>query len=229
LTLDCPGAANIWMKIDEAGPGDEVMLPFPPKFLNVSLQEPTSELEKLSVVSGETVIPLMMRNRNARKVINAKKVKSIHRSSLESTKLQYFDFGIDLAFAVTYHKVQGRTLDRVIIDLNSVQYLTVAAIYVSISRTRKQDHIRFLSQSGGIISTRKLLKKEFNRDLVKWIAMNESDDVLLQMILKWKPGNSNSEGAAPEILPCISGSDLEADTDAEKMTDQDDSAGSCSI
>ena len=222
LTLVGPTAAECWARIDRAGPGEEVMLPSPPKFLNIELEDSSQELEKLSVIPGRTVIPFMIRNKSARKVHNAKKTGSFQRGSFGQAKLSYFDFGVDLAFAVTYHKVQGRTLNRVIIDLNSVQYLTVASIYVSISRTRKQDHIRFLNQSGGIISKRKLLLKEFNRDLVKWIATKTSDRKLLEMISKWKTGD-------PDAANDVSKAPARVNEDQKDESEDDDDSGRIGI
>jgi len=96
-------------------------------------------------------------------------------------RLSYFDFGLDLAFAVTYHKVQGRTLDRVIIDLASIGHISVAAFYVAISRTRRQEHIRILPWDN-IISRRQLEVKKFDKVLIEWFATATNNEELLSKI-----------------------------------------------
>ena len=55
----------------------------------------------------------------------------------ENCKLMYYTFPVDLAFAVTYHKMQGRTVPAVILDLSSVgagATMSVPALYVGVSR-----------------------------------------------------------------------------------------------
>ena len=57
-------------------------------------------------------------------------------------------FPYDLAFAMTVHKAQGRTIHRVIIDLMSHPFkicrLEYAAVFVAMSRVRRKDHLRLL-------------------------------------------------------------------------------------
>ena len=57
-------------------------------------------------------------------------------------------FPFDLAFSITAHKAQGRTIHRVIIDLtyHHTHYsrMCFASIFVAMSRVRQSDHIRFL-------------------------------------------------------------------------------------
>ena len=57
-------------------------------------------------------------------------------------------FPFDLAFAMTVHKAQGRTIHRVVIDLtdhpNHYSRMEFAAVFVAMSRVRCSDHIRLL-------------------------------------------------------------------------------------
>ena len=52
--------------------------------------------------------------------------------------------GGDLAFCITVHKSQGSTQRRVIIDLGKHAGLTMAMVYVLLSRVRNWDDIRIL-------------------------------------------------------------------------------------
>jgi len=188
LTLSGPTSVESWGRINQAGPGQEVMLPIPPLSINIALEDSSPQLMAHSIASGETIIPLMLQ-KMSRPLSLAKNLRFISRQGAKKPKLAYYDFGVDLAFAVTYHKVQGRTIDRVMIDCSAVERMTVAAIYVAISRTRKQDHIRILQFTNGRITRRQLEKKEFEPILVQWWAFRLKDQKLMKKILAWKTGD----------------------------------------
>ena len=60
-------------------------------------------------------------------------------------------FPFDLAFSMTVHKAQGRTLKRVVIDLtfhpNHYCRMVYAAVFVAMSRVKCKEHIRLLKHS----------------------------------------------------------------------------------
>src|SRR5690606_12112956 len=68
------------------------------------------------------------------------------RGSKSKKGLQYYGYGVELGFAVTNHKVQGRTLSRVLVDLESSGHAqhSVSSLYVAISRVRSSAHVRSL-------------------------------------------------------------------------------------
>jgi hypothetical protein len=55
-------------------------------------------------------------------------------------------FKCELSFAITYHKVQGKTLDNVVLDISGTSHnkVTVAMAYMGFSRVRTNDNIRVL-------------------------------------------------------------------------------------
>ena len=57
-------------------------------------------------------------------------------------------FPFDLGFAMTVHKAQGRTIDRVVLDLTcfptTCGRMEFAAVFVAMSRVRSKEHIRLL-------------------------------------------------------------------------------------
>ena len=59
----------------------------------------------------------------------------------------------DLAFAMTVHKAQGRTIQRVVLALDSrslqQNQLKHASIFVGLSRVKKGEHIRLLEHNRG--------------------------------------------------------------------------------
>jgi hypothetical protein len=107
------------------------------------------QLAKMSVVHGSIVIPL---TKGLASRSNLDYNKFSYRTGVEvspyatiETKLT---FPYDLAFAMTVHKAQGRTIPRVVIDLTNrrSQYsqMEFAAVFVALSRVRSADHIRLL-------------------------------------------------------------------------------------
>ena len=61
-------------------------------------------------------------------------------------------FAFDLAFAMTIHKAQGRTISRVVLDLTChpqrICRMKHAAVFVAMSRVCKRDHMRLLEPGG---------------------------------------------------------------------------------
>ena len=85
-------------------------------------------------------------------------------------------FLCELAFAVTFHKVQGRTENKVIIDFNSVgkrgRICDLASFYVAVSRVRNSGDIRVLPIRPE--TKKKLEKLRFSRHLIDWYTSAHS-------------------------------------------------------
>jgi hypothetical protein len=70
-------------------------------------------------------------------------------------KISISHHGLHLSFAMTFHKSQGQTLDRVIVDVNnrakhskSLGRISWHALFVALSRVKKSNHIRLLPPFG---------------------------------------------------------------------------------
>jgi hypothetical protein len=62
------------------------------------------------------------------------------------------EHALDLAFAVTFHKLQGRTIDRLIVNLNQPPqppFLSFESVYVALTRVRRGDHVRLVRPPPG--------------------------------------------------------------------------------
>ena len=77
--------------------------------------------------------------------------------------IKYRGHQCDLAFAVTYHKMQGKTLDSIILSLNAITGIsqkifpiTMFSLYVGCSRVHNHDQLRILPLSEDV---REFLKK----------------------------------------------------------------------
>jgi len=77
---------------------------------------------------------------------------------IEKTIGEFEQFPLQLGYALTIHKAQGKTLDKVIIDMNKGAFAH-GQLYVALSRTRNKDDMHVLNTlkiSDSIISPRVL-------------------------------------------------------------------------
>ena len=120
--------------------------------------------EAQSLVEGSVVVPIMPERKR-------QKARSLQVKGA-SEVFKFFDFGFELAFAVTYHKVQGMTLPKIILDFNGDGHasLTAAQVYVGISRVRRGNDVRILPLRPG--SAKKLADLEFRKEILAWRASN---------------------------------------------------------
>jgi hypothetical protein len=158
---------EVWSNIHNASPGELFYLDELPLSVNIVLNNASLEFDpNTSLLSDVQVVPMLLNTRSHRKL------KVAGKSKLR--QLTYYDFGVDLAFAMTYFKVQGLTLDRVILDLNTtvMPKINVAALYVGLSRVRCADHIRVLPVTNECRLA--LHRLEFKRYLVDWLNMSST-------------------------------------------------------
>jgi hypothetical protein len=160
--------------IRNAQPGEVVFIQ-EPQAINVSLSNVNinSWPDNGSLSSAEVLIPIVISGNNSLEIGKRNKVR-------------FKTFGVELAFALTFHKVQGQTLNRVILDLNhrpgSGKNIDFAALFVGLSRVRKSDHIRLIPFRG---KTEGFLKKLTPKSyLGEWEKMYcpESKDSLFMII-----------------------------------------------
>ena len=103
------------------------------------------------VTDGTIVVPIMKSSISDQEQFNKKNFYNYHTGCPfhPIARLQAFEtFSFDLAFSMTVHKAQGRTISRVVVDLNScpMHYLQMEfpSIFVSMSRVENREHLRRL-------------------------------------------------------------------------------------
>ena len=110
------------LSLHDMGSKDEIIIPFTKSMCRGG----TSESDKFKYPTGDVFVP-------------------VAEVSLRPV------FPFELAFSVTIHKAQGRTLKRVIVDLTqhpcSKATMEFAAVFVAQSRVKKGDHMRLLKHS----------------------------------------------------------------------------------
>jgi hypothetical protein len=92
----------------------------------------------------------------------------------QTVRVRYHSFPYELGFAITYHKVQGQTLRKAILDLRKPcsASLKLQSLYVGISRVQQSDHMRILPLD---VDVTHLTKLEHPECLKKWYRQLQSN------------------------------------------------------
>jgi hypothetical protein len=128
---------EIRQKIADARPGDIISIPTPHAVM-VTIPHIDSDkwnLRHESLEDNRVVIPLTSGS-------NGDKI------TLDDQTIYYKSHPYDLAFAITFHKIQGQTVPNLILDLNqrpgALGTVDFHALYVGLTRVEYRDNIRLL-------------------------------------------------------------------------------------
>ena len=144
-------------------PGSVITLDSPPLSVNMKVHrgldgnQHVSEvkaaqfrlLQKLSISKDDIIIPVpVMRN------ITKPHTYTVQQPTSGIARVTTQDvFPYELAFAMTIHKAQGRTIPRVVLALSNREYhynqMNYAQIYVALSRVKHSNDIRMLYNNTG--------------------------------------------------------------------------------
>ena len=163
--MDPTQSEAFWTKVNHAAPGEIIFLDDPPLSVNIELPSSLNGVSQLpSLSTTSTIIPMIVTK-------GGNRLRKLHISKKRGEKTDpcgFYDHSIDLAFALTYHKAQGRTIDRVILVLQDAGHskLSVASFYVGISRVRKAEHLRIIPVDK--LQRSHLEKMQFSKELISW-------------------------------------------------------------
>lgn len=178
LTLDPATKAEDEMAISTTNPGEVVYIN-PPLSVNVEL---ISEFHRNAIplwpdncslaVNDKLVIPISGENG-----FTSTDIK------FENSKILKFNcYPFDLRFAITFHKAQGQTMEKIILDVRKrpklLGKLMFQSFYVGMSRVRKGDDIRIMPF--------------YSEDTISFLKQLKPDDAISAWISKYKPTISNS-------------------------------------
>lgn len=140
--------------LNNSKPGEEVHLnSIIPTFINVEIKM-TSELEKYwkiseTIVQNKYVVPIGFRTRPTKTLIDFKIDKQIYNNvEIVKTKIHR----VELSFVITLHKLQGKTMPKLIIELNQRPFppsITYNGLLVALSRVTKRSDLRILPIQSG--------------------------------------------------------------------------------
>ncbi len=150
-------------RLAQATPIDEIItLDEPPTSVNMELtlkplddffsprmkriyNEKKKALQSLSIEPGKFVIPITAKTPTKTKRYTISGNGNKYKPSKANIRPL---FAYDNEYAMTVHKSQGRTIDKVILALNERSnaqlQMTLASIFVAFSRVKKRDDIRLL-------------------------------------------------------------------------------------
>ena len=174
LTLNPESQAEHWNRIEHCQPGEIYWLPDDdiPISVNVHFTAFDSRAwsPDLTLLPDSVVVPLTLSDIGEAKLAKTGKLKKA------GVRIRHY--WVDLAFAVTFFKVQGCTEERIIIDFNCAgdnqKNVDLPSFYVGISRVRHGDHIRILPLSA---KTREhLLNLRYSKTLLQWAKTSKKDD-----------------------------------------------------
>jgi hypothetical protein len=150
-------------RIRNASPGDFVDIP-PPLSVNVKCNtvDATKWSDEHTLVPGQVVIPLISQSHQNNKI----------EFGNNGVIIRYKSYMHELGFALTFHKIQGQTVNRIILDLNNrpnqLGKLNFFGFYVGISRVKFGKNLRILPrQPYASFSHLKRLKPDPN--LKEWL------------------------------------------------------------
>lgn len=151
LSIDDQGdRENIEASLNSCKPGEIITLTRPPASVNVSLdpkdftQDQLKTLQGLSIFEDSIVLPIIQGGTRPKENVIVRGGDNFRPSKVYIQP----HFPLEPAFAITVHKAEGRTMEKVILALSYRSgdkcNMTYAAIYVALSRVCKRDDIRLL-------------------------------------------------------------------------------------
>jgi hypothetical protein len=138
-------AATIQLIRDTAGHGGTlVWLPLVPITINVTIPDIPIEAfdAAASIDTNTTVVPVSLST-----PFDADKIHILGNSVVPNVYIKFQRHPYELGFSSTFHKVEGRTEARMIVDINdrpTSPKIDMSKLYVSASRVRLGDHLAVL-------------------------------------------------------------------------------------
>jgi ASC-1-like (ASCH) protein len=159
---------EVRQQIARAKPGEIVVIMMIPLSINVELfldTDPQDQREEPALVmplqfrhrllqpvetlvSDRFVIPILQTTKQKGDFVRIEG----RRGEVISGIIYQDDFELELGFAMTYHKAQGRTIPRLIVDLNKTTqppFLLYEVLYVALTRVQMGSHLRCLPSCTG--------------------------------------------------------------------------------
>lgn len=187
LTFDdatLPGVLEeitIQLNSPTCGAGSVIWISHQPSSVNVVM--PTARLQPTeSLLPEQQVIPLLpLRGANHTVLIDGTTCSVCPR-----------EFGYELGFAVTFHKVQGKTLSKVLINFNkmpSPPHITFEFAYVALTRVRRGSDVRVLPSS----ALDHMLQLRADDDVQRWLGAFDDEGVWRRNLLQPSPASTSTQ------------------------------------
>ena len=181
----------------------------PPVSINVVPDLPDDELQtllamELSLEPDRVVIPVTVADR-PKKFTPSSVFAATYGLHFE---MSYIDLQLDLSFATTDFKLQGKTVDKLILCFGPralPPYFSLSSVYVLASRVRMGDHLRVLGCDPKCDDMSHLTDLVHPRALVVWESSYDDDgcfsedqrQMALAMLLGTAQQRATSSGSVP--------------------------------
>ncbi len=146
--------------------GNDVRLKYNPIYILVKIKNADpNDFIGLTVIPGEAIIPIGMTTESKEVSVQIPLKKSF---KLKAKKIH----GLELGFAITFHKIQGQTCDKLIVDLNKRPFqpqVTFATFYVAVSRVRRSIDLKLMPLHPEQRDFNHLLSLHPSPELLKWL------------------------------------------------------------
>ena len=157
------------MRVANGKPGEVIILDSPPAHINVRLMVVDASLRppNETLVKDEVVLPLPTNRFGNR----SEDVGPVGRHLASTVNVK--DHIVEAGFAITFHKIQGRTIPKIILELNQRPFkpcISYNMFLVALSRVASGDDFRILRPVNGILGLRYLQKLQPDPDLALWLS-----------------------------------------------------------
>ena len=107
--------------------------------------------------------------------------------SASGCKVESTGHGVDLRFGITMHKVQGKTMNRLCVDLNKNDFpprVNYHGIFVCISRVKTSKHLAIFPFPPDQNGLQHLLDLKPPRNLILWLKSYDNNGIFQQHLLQ---------------------------------------------
>ena len=167
---DNPHAQEMSFQITSATSG-LIFLQHPPDFINVELNDSDNitvdEWSKLSLSSTNFIIPIPRRRQKK------------DTFKFYGNMVQYSEMAVELGFSITFNKAQGKTLQKVILNINhlpvrELNRVEFSHLVVGLSRVKNGQDLRIFPVQGNNLDH--LKKMHLHDDIRHWLLCMKEDN-----------------------------------------------------
>lgn len=189
----CPSHINVEIQGYQKPPCESIANPDGTQAINVSDQSGPL-WEHSTIIDGRAVVPVPLSRSDQKVLTGSVELRPGVKSPI--VKLSVRGHMLDIGFSVTYWKCQGKTMPKVILDLNkqpTVPRLNLMMVYVGLTRVRKGEDLRILSGQTPFAGS-KGLRKGFDAGPFQHLLKLEHSTALRAFLMGFKKQQDSSLG-----------------------------------
>ena len=221
---DARDVEGVQHAISNAAVGEVVMLPpdMVPYAVNIRATPPSHSGTASSaacvnwpargtLVSGDAIVPIVLSANDEWQPKQQKDSDAISfvLSTGAKVEVSFHQHNVDLAFAITFHKAQSKTMDLVILDLNPRSFspaITFSTFFVGFSRVTHGKNLRIMplqrDNNGKQVNLDYLLKRKPDALLAAWLrGFNDEGRWSSDCVRQWLVSSACGPRRQPSSKP----------------------------